>query len=786
MATARNPKTLSKTAAPRKAPEVPGPAPLHPILRVFDEIYRFLASVKLAVICIFTLAMVLAGATIFESGYGTAASRQFVYQNKAFAVLLAFLAANIFCAATIRFPWKKRQIGFVVTHIGLLVILAGAFVSLSRSDEGQIGMPEGTTSNQLVRIDHSVVRVEKLDPATGKFGDPYVLPLDHGAFNWNSEELASSSKDPAYRTKVWTIRAAFGAAATALLAFIFVWVVRRPASLGVVRGSFVVSMLIGVTSGLGVAVLMTPSGPRREVLTDAADPFTFVVKDYHASSGRQEMRAEPDPTGYPAVRLALPAKPPRQEVAINGLEGRDWFGAPTSSFGRTFREGTPAAVVYQYANGPNAANVVDDFLHPPASPLTQRAARIHYLDSAKKPRVYEWLLDKDQAGKTVDLPGSDLKITLVALEDKEADPDRDRMAATIAQATGEGTVRVAQFTAQRGEGAKKKYFAVASLPVLPNAQDDEPDDAILSIGYFCPPRLSARSEGMGGRLGQIEVLQTEDGKFYARGFGRDGLMGTPGPIEVGEAKPLVAGARMPMQLSIKVVEALPKARIRKVWIPVELAREDRENAVPAIQGEMTVKGVTKKVSLIRTNDLNTTAWETVTFPDATYQVAFDFDRMKFPFTLALTKFEPGKDPGSPSPATFRSDVTLTDPELDLKEEPHAIYMNNPLTHRGWSFYQSSYHRVTDPQTGQEEGAYQSVFQVHYDPAWKVIYGGCLFMVIGIFLQFYMRAGLFSDGGKRERAIAAAKAEKASGSGATTGPAAAEPRAASPGAPVEDL
>jgi hypothetical protein len=90
----------------------------------------------------------------------------------------------------------------------------------------------------------------------------------------------------------------------------------------------------------------------------------------------------------------------------------------------------------------------------------------------------------------------------------------------------------------------------------------------------------------------------------------------------------------------------------------------------------------------------------------------------------------------------------------------VIYMNNPLTHRGWTFYQSSFFKVSDPETGRRNGAYASVFQVHYDPAWKIVYTGCLVVVIGIFLQFYMRAGLFSDGGKRERERAQAKFEQA--------------------------
>ena len=52
---------------------------------------------------------------------------------------------NILCAALIRFPWKKRQIGFVITHTGLLTILAGSYSCLRTSDEGQVGMLEGAS-----------------------------------------------------------------------------------------------------------------------------------------------------------------------------------------------------------------------------------------------------------------------------------------------------------------------------------------------------------------------------------------------------------------------------------------------------------------------------------------------------------------------------------------------------------------------------------------------------------------------------------------------------------------
>jgi hypothetical protein len=104
--------------------------------RTIDSIYRFLASLKLAVITLGTLASVLAYATFFESSHGAAAVQEWIYQSRWFAILLAFLGTNILCAALIRYPWKKRQTGFVVTHAGLLIVLGSSWYGLMNSNEG--------------------------------------------------------------------------------------------------------------------------------------------------------------------------------------------------------------------------------------------------------------------------------------------------------------------------------------------------------------------------------------------------------------------------------------------------------------------------------------------------------------------------------------------------------------------------------------------------------------------------------------------------------------------------
>jgi len=127
----------------------PGSSLVDRLTGAVDAIYRFLASLKLAVISLSSLAASLAFATWFESTYGTTAAQDYVYRSTWFAVLLAFLATNILCAALIRYPWKKRQTGFVVTHAGLLVLIFGSYWSFRTADEGFVGMLEGETRSQL-------------------------------------------------------------------------------------------------------------------------------------------------------------------------------------------------------------------------------------------------------------------------------------------------------------------------------------------------------------------------------------------------------------------------------------------------------------------------------------------------------------------------------------------------------------------------------------------------------------------------------------------------------------
>ncbi|MBX6311566.1 MAG: cytochrome c biogenesis protein ResB [Isosphaeraceae bacterium] len=648
-------------------------------MRACDATYRFLASLKLAVITLTALAATLAFATFFESWYGSGAVQEYIYRSAWYQILLAFLATNILCAALIRIPWSRRQTGFVITHTGLLVVLAGSFISYRFGDEGQVGMVEGGEASELVRVDHPVIRVQKLDPQTGAPIRAFQYPFYPGAFAWSEHRV--------------------------------------------------------------------------EELTDDSDPFRIKVSRHIPASSPPFTVGEAAPDGMPMIKAALLTKPPGAPAATNVFGRGGWIVISNDRLYRAVKEAGPARVAFQYVKGDHLAEKVDDFLHLPREGSQDDIARFHYEDQAGQTRSYDWVLDPKQEGRSVVLPESDLTVTFtktIAIPLDDMDPH-----GRLGHAAGGDALHAAQFKVRKGNSPAVDHYAWSSLPMIPNVLPNAGGgQALVRISFLHYPELSATS--MQGPKGVIEILGTPDGRLYYRAFGSNGLRGAR-PIAKGETIPVFGGEKMPMQVAFRVEEFYTSGRTYQKCEPIELAKKDLGNGIPACQVEMTVEGETRRFWIRRSPMNLETDFQTIEFPSGVYRIAYDVDRKPLHFSMKLTDFDVGNDPGTMNPASYTSQVLLTDEEKGLKDQPVTITMNEPLTHRGWTFYQSNYIPIEDPATGDPSGQFMSVFQVHYDPAWKIVYSGCLLVVLGTFVQFYMRAGIFTDGGKREHARAEARA-----------------------------
>jgi hypothetical protein len=690
---------------------VPVPSVLDRFAAVIDAVYRFLASLKLAVCSLCFLAITLGYATVVESRYGAGAAQEIIYRSAGFAILLAFLGMNILCAALIRYPWKWRQTGFVVTHAGLLTVLVGSLFQFRTGDEGQVGMLEGDIKSELVRIDHPVIRIWEIDPHTGEHTREFELPFRPGPFEWGPGKPRSVNL--------------IGRALSAL-------------SLAMIGGS--------------------PS--TSEVLSKPCDPFRFEVQE-HLPAAMAAKAHVADPDGSPMIRLGLQFKGPGMPKAQDAFRSEeDHWLATEKRFYRVVRSQPPALLTFAYVDRPE---LVDDFLKPPLDPGTMGVARFRYRDRSGQDRTFDWALE-GQNDKSIVLPESELTVTLSKAGDFPTATEEYRLDHVL----GQDPIPIAMFKIQSGKDAPVDHMALANLPMVPNvmpAADESgrraPVRPLASIHYIVPPVLDPDRNG---RFGQIEVLADRDGRLYYRVFGR----GKEHKAElraagtVSERKPIVAfggSANMPMTISFQVDAYLPSAIEKLIYEPVVLPKGQMGNGIAACRAEMTVGGQTKEIWLSRSESLEPPPPRTVAFRDSVYQLGYDVDRKPLGFEIKLDDFDTGFEPGTEQSTHFESKVRLTDPSEGIKDQPHLISMNHPLDHRGYTFYQSNYIRVRDPDTRQLTGEFQSVFQVASNPGRPIIYSGCVLVVLGTFLQFYMRAGIFTDGGKRERERAAAKARK---------------------------
>lgn len=114
-----------------------------------NPVFRFFSSLKLAVISILMLASVLTAGTIVESLFGMRGAHVLVYGTWWFMGVLALLGTNVTCAALSRYPWKKHQTGFVVTHLGIIILLVGSLLTQRWGTDGNLPVQEGSENDDV-------------------------------------------------------------------------------------------------------------------------------------------------------------------------------------------------------------------------------------------------------------------------------------------------------------------------------------------------------------------------------------------------------------------------------------------------------------------------------------------------------------------------------------------------------------------------------------------------------------------------------------------------------------
>ncbi len=124
--------------------------------------------------------------------------------------------------------------------------------------------------------------------------------------------------------------------------------------------------------------------------------------------------------------------------------------------------------------------------------------------------------------------------------------------------------------------------------------------------------------------------------------------------------------------------------------------------------------------------------EEIDFGDVKVTISYGSVIRYFPFSLKLNDFQIDRYPGSDSPSSFASEVTLNDPTRGT-EKPFRIFMNNILKYKGYRFFQASFDH-------DEKG---TVLSVNYDlPGTAVTYAGYVLLFFGMFITLFSRRSRF--------------------------------------------
>lgn len=124
------------------------------------SLLRFMGSIRLAVPLLVAIASILIWATFYEAQVGSATVQQQIYKSPWFGGLMFLLAVNLGISALSRYPWRgARKVGFALTHLGLIVLIAGSAAVIHLSVEGMLLVRTDSMANNRVRVEGELLEV---------------------------------------------------------------------------------------------------------------------------------------------------------------------------------------------------------------------------------------------------------------------------------------------------------------------------------------------------------------------------------------------------------------------------------------------------------------------------------------------------------------------------------------------------------------------------------------------------------------------------------------------------
>ncbi|HAR44231.1 MAG TPA: hypothetical protein DCS07_16625 [Bdellovibrionales bacterium] len=594
-----------------------------------NRFFQFIASVKMAVPLMVALALIVAVGTVIESRYNAQVAGLLVYRSGWFEWLLILLGVNVLASALIRFPYQQKHLGFVITHLGLVVLLIGAVMTSELGLDGSLRVVEGQ-QNHIVAVSEMSLKVADAQKGTVK---SYLFKRSLEPLNGKQLGFDKLRKE------------------TGLVLDRFLPFVAREQSFA--------------------------SAPPEAVLTGAADAvIEFTLGSSTFGNAREWLHSKERPEaqiGPTLLKVVVdtgktkPGKPVRKKIPMHSAESLIDQITTSAAAPAAVREG--AEVVIRDAQGAELKRVALTSFRK--KPVTINQVKISFSKVFEQALVVEGkLVDKGERGAN---PALEVKF------EKGGKVTREFAFAkypgfSMNQAGSAIGLRVDYVLPELGE------VATAAMPQghpAVGAAAPEPGHE----GHDHGPTSQNAPNGESGRI-EFHVLAGQNAHDD-----HDEKAGTPVRLEFYKGDKLLSKKNVRvgestetpwMGMTLVVDSLIPNAVAVDQVRPVDMIpRGSLPDSAIYVRAEA---GQAKEGVWLVEGD-----YKTLRSGDQSYELYYGVDSVELPFHIFLQKFEKVDYPGTETPMSFQSTV-----QVNGEGNPILIKMNEPLKVAGYTLYQSSY------------------------------------------------------------------------------------------------
>ena len=560
-----------------------------------------IGSLWFGAVLLMLLVVSMGFATIFESMRGTQQALALFYKSGWFTILLAIAGINLLASMIARLPFRKRNLGFMLTHVGIVVTLIGAAVTHKWGIDGRIGMFEGDVTDTYV--------------------DSYTESL-------TLTPMTADSESTTLDLPTWLSRSF------------------QPASDIDMQPLVAGKTNIAVSQFLPDAVFVSGVENNAQDVHHAVE----VALDAHGQN-HPTWLMQGDTLTLHGRRAVLHVVD--KEDAFNQLLVDDSVGRPGEH-----------DVVRITINNKTMEVPVRTSRDAPV-PVGQTGMSIHVLR-------YFWSASVERGGGIINA---------------SKEPKNPMIEVELTGPAGTDT---------------RRCFAKFPDFGMGHGQDTEEE---VKVVYVAPSPAP-------GTAAPIEVfLHPGSGRLAVR-FSADGVDPVTTPIKLG------VPVETPWQNhTFRVTRHYDHAR----------PMEDRYAAV-----DPPGKEARRVVELTWTDKSgNRSAWlpkytrKMITVDGASYGISYTDKIVPLGFKITLNDFEVGHYPGTMSPRTFESSVTMVEPQTGLTIK-RVISMNNPASFGGFELFQSAWNQ-------DETGRKISYLSISRDPGTSIVYAGYIITTLGMIL-----------------------------------------------------